>query len=170
MVWVLTASDHSRIGILMKRIARIGSLLKKLYRSYNHDLLELLKERGFTDLRPSFLEILTFISDYEGCSIKAIGKSCGLKKQTMTGHINELTKRGYIERRTGETDKREQRIFLTQYGQRFKLALSEVILDVESKYSDKVGEVELDRIELILSDFHGEITKRDQLDLFSNHF
>ncbi len=152
----------------MKRIARIGSLLKKLYRSYNADLLELLKERGFTDLRPSFLEILTYICENEGCSIKLIGQSCGLKKQTMTGHVNELTKRGYIERKTGEVDKREQRIFLTQYGQRFKLALSEVIQEVEKNYSDKIGEVELDRVELMLNDFHGELTKRDQLDLFNS--
>ena len=154
----------------MKRIARIGSLLKKIYRSYNHDLLDLLSEKGFTDLRPSFLEILTFICEHEGCSIKEIGRSCGLKKQKMTGHVNELSKRGYIERKTGELDKREQRIFLTPYGQRFRLSLSEVILEVERSYSDKVGEIELDRIEHVLNGFHTELTKQDQLDLFSSQF
>ena len=151
----------------MRRIARIGSLLKKIYRSYNHDLLANLKERGFTDLRPSFLEILTYICENEGQSIKDIGLACGLKKQTMTGHVNELTKRGYIVRRTSERDKREQLIFLTAYGERFKLTLSDVIFEVEESYRDRIGDVELDRIEHILSGFNRKLSEDDQLDLFS---
>ncbi len=154
----------------MKRIARIGSLLKKIYRTYNQDLLEYLKERGFTDLRPSFLEILTYICEHEGCSIKLIGDSCGLKKQTMTGHMNELFKRGYIVRKTGEKDKREQRIFLTSYGERFKLTLTEAIYEVENAYSGRMGDVELDRVEHLLSGFHKDISDRGQLDLFQSSF
>ena len=90
----------------MKKIANIGSLLKKIYRVYSVELMKELQSRGFNDLRPSFLEILMYLSENDGPSIKMIGKACGLKKQTMTSHLNELEKRGYITRVHSEHDKR----------------------------------------------------------------
>ncbi len=141
----------------MKRISNIGSLLKRIYRIYSADLLAFLQEKGFIDLRPSFLEILTYVCEAEAPSIKEIGHACGLKKQTMTSHLNELEKRGYIVRRTGEKDKREQKVFLTDYGEKFKISLLEVTTDLESRYLDTIGDVELDRIMHVLENFHIKI-------------
>lgn len=142
----------------MKRISIIGSLLKKIYRLYSNDLLNSLQTKGFIDLRPSFLEILMYVCDVDSPSIKEIGFACGLKKQTMTSHLNELEKRGYIVRRTGEKDKREQKVFLTDYGEKFKVSLLEVINDLEANYLNTVGDVELDRIMHTLDNFHQKIS------------
>lgn len=141
----------------MKKIANIGSLLKKIYRLYSVELIKELQARGFNDLRPSFLEILQFLADNEGPSIKAIGLSCGLKKQTMTSHLNELEKRGYIRRVSSESDKREQLVFLTDYGEKFKFNLLQVTQDLERHYTQRVGEVELDRVELMLDNLYNEL-------------
>lgn len=141
----------------MKRISSIGSLLKRSYRKYSSDLLKALQERGFIDLRPSFLEIMTFVCEQDGPFIKEIGSSCGLKKQTMTSHLNELEKRGYIERRVGSEDKRQQKVFLTDYGRKFKVILLEVTSDLENSYLEKVGDVELDRIVHTLDNFYSKI-------------
>jgi len=141
----------------MKKIAHIGSLLKKIYRVYSIELIKELQALGFNDLRPSFLEILMYISDHDGPSIKMIGKACGLKKQTMTSHLNELEKRGYILRVNSEQDKREQLVHLTDYGQKFKLNLIQVTNMLEKQYTSKVGEVELDRVELMLNNLHREM-------------
>ena len=143
----------------MKKVSGIGTLLKKIYRVYSGELLNLLEQRGFTDLRPSFLEVLLFICEHEGPSIKSIGIGCGLKKQTMTSHLNELERRGYIKRKINEQDKREQNIFLTEYGERFKLNLFESLSDIEKAYAAQVGEVELDRLNLILKNFFEQITQ-----------
>ncbi len=143
----------------MKKVSSIGTLLKKIYRVYSGELLTLLEQRGFTDLRPSFLEVLLFICEHEGPSIKSIGVGCGLKKQTMTSHLNELERRGYIKRKINEQDKREQNIFLTEYGERFKLNLFESLNDIEKAYAAQVGEVELDRLNLILKNFSEQITR-----------
>jgi DNA-binding MarR family transcriptional regulator len=143
----------------MKRIANIGSLLKKIYRAYSLELLKELEDCGFNDLRPSFLDILMFLSENEGPSIKLIGKACGLKKQTMTSHLNELEKRGYIKRSHSDIDKREQLVFLTEYGEKFKLNLIQVANDLEGLYTSKIGEVELDRVEKMLSHIYLEIVK-----------
>src|SRR5690606_14012846 len=104
----------------MSKVSQIGSLLKKLHRTYNGELLRLLQLKGFTDLRPSFLEILLFICENDGPSIKEIGHSCGLKKQTMTSHLNELEKRRYIRRESSDTDKHEQLVYLTDYDEKIK--------------------------------------------------
>ncbi len=142
----------------MKRMAQIGSLLKKIYRAYNLELLTQLQEKGFNDLRPSFLEILSFIADNDGPSIKEIGHACGLKKQTMTSHLNELESRGYIKRLNSPTDKRESEIFLTPYGEKFKLTLIQVVHELEKEYAKKLGEVELERIQYMLEHLHREFS------------
>ena len=141
----------------MKKVSSIGSLVKKIYRNYSVELLSLLQVRGFTDLRPSFLEVLLFICEHNGPTIKEIGTGCGLKKQTMTSHLNELEKRGYIERKLNPEDKREQNIFLTEYGLKFKLNLFESINEIEKKYTDLIGDLELNRIEMTLKNFHSKL-------------
>ncbi|MBY0518405.1 MAG: MarR family transcriptional regulator [Bacteriovoracaceae bacterium] len=141
----------------MRRIAHIGSLLKQIYRLYSVEVINQLQSRGFTDLRASFLEILMFLAEHDAPSIKLIGKACGLKKQTMTSHLNELERRGYVTRQHSEIDKREQLVRLTDYGEKFKVNLLQVINDIEAHYSRKLGEVELDRVELMLENLHREL-------------
>lgn len=145
----------------MKKIANIGGLLKKIYRVYSVELLKELQARGFNDLRASFLEILIYLSEVDGPSIKMIGKACGLKKQTMTSHLNELERRGYIRRENSEQDKREQLVFLTDYGEKFKLNLIQVTNQLEKEYTSKVGEVELDRVEMMLDNLYKDMLGRN---------
>lgn len=141
----------------MKTISTIGSLLKRLYRHYSNELIKGLQNRGFTDLRPSFLEVLIVICEREGASIKEIGLECGLKKQTMTSHLNELEKRDYINRKINPKDKREQNIHLTQMGEKFKLALMETLEEVEASYVARVGAVELERTQFVLKNLMKQV-------------
>lgn len=134
----------------MNTTAQIGGLLKHFYRLYTKQLLQSLEQRGFTDLRPSFLEILLYLSGNEGASIKDIGNFCQLKKQTMTTHMNELLKRGYIIKRTSPQDKRQQSIFFTEYGLKFKMALLEISQGIHDDWGRVLGEVELKRLAFIL--------------------
>lgn len=141
----------------MKKISTIGSLLKKIYRIYSNQLLSELQAKGFIDLRPSFLEILMYLSENQSPSIKEIGYACGLKKQTMTSHLNELEKRGYILRNKSEIDRRELKVDLTDYGEKFKIALIDVSTILEKKYLNAIGSVEVDRIEHILENFYSKV-------------
>jgi DNA-binding MarR family transcriptional regulator len=143
----------------MRRIAHIGSLLKQIYRLYSVEIIHRLQSLGFTDLRASFLEILMYLAEHDSPSIKMIGLACGLKKQTMTSHLNELERRGYILRQNSDLDKREQLVKLTEYGAKFKVSMLEVINQIESEYSKKLGEVELDRVELMLENLHKELLR-----------
>ncbi|MCK5072554.1 MAG: winged helix-turn-helix transcriptional regulator [Bacteriovoracaceae bacterium] len=141
----------------MRKVSSIGSLLKKIYRTYSQQILLSLQQKGFTDLRPSFLEVMLFICENDSSSIKEIGIGCNLKKQTMTSHLNELKKRGYIFSKINENDRREQKVFLTEYGEKFKFNLFESINELEKKYVEVLGEVELDRINHLLTNFHDRL-------------
>ncbi len=145
----------------MQKVASIGSLLKKVYRLYSGALLDDLKKRGFSDLRPSFLEILLYICENNGPLIRDIGKACGLKKQTMTGHLNELELRGYISRRPSLKDKRGQEVFLTEYGEKFRLNLYESMEELEKRYLNLLGSLEIERLELALEVFHSRISSEE---------
>ena len=90
--------------------------------------------------------------------VKDIGAGCGLKKQTMTSHLNELVKRGYLRREKGKTDRREQNIFLTIYGQQFRIALNQSIEELDIHYKHLVGEVELERLLSILGRTHTKLS------------
>ena len=148
----------------MKRISNIGSLLKKIYRLYSSSILKSLKDKGFTDLRPSFLEVLLYICENSGGpTIKDIGNACGLKKQTMTSHLNELESRDYILRRPNLHDKREQNVFLTESGEKFKLILFESIKEIENDFGNKIGNVELDRIQSVLENLYLQLENHNQL-------
>ncbi|MBT3983421.1 MAG: MarR family transcriptional regulator [Bacteriovoracaceae bacterium] len=145
----------------MLRISRVNSLLKKNYRLLGQILNQKLQGKGFTDLRVSFLEILIYICENEGTPIKKIGSACNLKKQTMTSHLNELEKRGYIKRVTSSTDKRESHIFLTQYGEKFKSNLISTLNDLEKTVNLLIGEIELERLEMTLENFYSKIHQND---------
>ena len=56
------------------------------------------------------------------------------------------------------SDKRESEIFLTGYGEKFKLTLLQVVNELEKDYSKRIGEVELERIQLNLEHLHKQIS------------
>lgn len=152
----------------MKKLAQIGSYSRKIYRLYTNDLLNLLQVKGYIDLRPSFLEILMYICENTGASIKEIGLACGLKKQTMTSHLNELEARGYIYRKNSLKDRREFEVFLTDFGEQFKFTLIEVNHDLEETYLQKISEIDMNRLESLLNSFHKNMKSEkesDQLNL-----
>ena len=146
----------------MNRLADVGALLKKIYRVYSQDLLSKLQGRGFLDLRPSFLEILLYLCETQGPSIKEIGEYCGLKKQTMTSHLNDLENRGYILRKPGLKDRRELIVELTEYGEKFKFSMLECTKELEEDYLRSLGQVELERIHVNLENFYENLNGQDQ--------
>ena len=73
-----------------------------------------------------------------------------------------MEKRGYVTRAHSEHDKREQLVFLTDYGEKFKLNLLQVTNDLERQYTSKLGEVELDRVELMLDNLYKELLENQR--------
>jgi len=147
----------------MNKIVSVHSSLKKNHRFITAMIIEKMEQKGFLDLRASFIDILLVVIEAdEGRSIKEIGKSCALKKQTMTTHINELLNRGYIQKIRNKKDKRSQFITLSDYGLKFQLAIKDVMLDIEEELESQLGTIELESIDTSLSNMYSKMIKNNQ--------
>lgn len=141
----------------------IGNTLKKIYRIYSLDILDKLEHFGHEGITFSYLEVLSFLCENEGVSLKTTGKSLGLKKQTITNHISELEKRGYLFRTPCPNDKRSQLIFLTELGLSLKKHLFQSISEIENSYEKIIGIIELERIRENLCKLNERLERRGEL-------
>lgn len=80
----------------------------------------------------------------------------------MTSHLNELQKRGYIIRKINEYDKREQNVYLTEFGERFKISLLESLEKVEEEFVRVIGDNELDRISNTLENMFNKLSPKEE--------
>lgn len=80
----------------------------------------------------------------------------------MTSHLNELQKRGYIIRKINEYDKREQNVYLTEFGERFKISLLESLEKVEEEFVRVIGDNELDRIGNTLENMFNKLSPKEE--------
>ena len=147
----------------MQDFIGIGNTLKKIYRTYSLDIISRLESLGHEGLTFSYLEVFSFICENEGSSLKMIGRSLGLKKQTMTNHISELEKRGLLFRQECPKDRRSQLIFLTEAGIGIKAHLYETTAVIEKEYEGIVGGIELERLRGSLDKLHSRLENRDRL-------
>ena len=76
-------------------------------------LLDRLKNTGLTIGQPKVLDYLT---DHDGSSQKEIAKGCFLEAGSLTSILNRMEKKGLIERRMLNGNRRTLHVFLTEQG------------------------------------------------------
>ncbi len=118
----------------------VGYLLNKAARRWNTLFVEALKDRGVTDIRPSFGAVLVPLFREDGLRPGELAERGGLSKQTVTSLVKRLEDLGYVERRADPEDGRAMRITLTDSGHRMKQAVRESVEEVEAKIADLVDE------------------------------
>ena len=116
----------------------VGYLLNKAARRWNTLFVDALKDRGVTDVRPSFGAVLVPLFREDGLRLGELAGRGGLSKQTVTSLVKRLENLGYVERRADPDDGRAVRISLTDRGHRMKQAVRECVEEVEAKIADLV--------------------------------
>ncbi len=116
----------------------VGYLLNKAARRWNTMFVDALKDRGITDVRPSFGAVLVPLFREDGLRLGELADRGGLSKQTVTSLVKRLEDLGYVERRADPEDGRAMRISLTDRGHRMKQAVRESVEEVEKKIADLV--------------------------------
>jgi DNA-binding MarR family transcriptional regulator len=116
----------------------VGYLLNKAARQWNTMFVEALKDRGITDIRPSFGAVLVPLFREDGLRLGELAERGSLSKQTVTSLVRRLEDLGYVERRADPEDGRAMRISLTDHGHRMKQTVRESIEEVETKIADRV--------------------------------
>lgn len=76
--------------------------------SYKNHILNGLKKYGLTAGNP---RIMYYVSKHEGCQQKDIAKYCYVKSATLSTVLSNMEKRGLIERRSLDSDRRAYSIY-----------------------------------------------------------
>ena len=122
----------------------VEAMSESLVRIFENVLLteEKSLSRGyFSDLSLAEMHTLTAIGPYEARTMSQTAQSLGITTGTLTVSIDRLVKKGYVDRRRDERDKRIVRISLTRNGKlacrmhsKFHRVLAKRILE---PYSDE---------------------------------
>jgi DNA-binding MarR family transcriptional regulator len=109
----------------------IGFLLAKASQRWNSLLYEKFREAKYHEVRPAYGSILIPLFEEDGLQISVLAKRARLSKQTMTTLLKLMEARGLIARRPDERDARASRIYLTEYGRRFKSVAVRVLGEMD---------------------------------------
>lgn len=127
------------------------------FRAFIDEVHEQLAAEGFDDVRPAYGFAFRHLSWHpEGVSGVDLARHLGVTKQAAGQLLDELERRGYVERRPHPTDRRSRVVVLADRGwacvRRFEL----ISAAVEERWSGLVGRDRLDALradlDVILAD------------------
>jgi DNA-binding MarR family transcriptional regulator len=117
----------------------IGFLLAKASQRWNSLLYEKFREAKYHEVRPAYGSILIPLFEEDGLQISVLAKRARLSKQTMTTLLKLMEARGLVTRRPDERDARASRIYLTEYGRRFKSVAVRVLGEMDELLSKRLS-------------------------------
>jgi DNA-binding MarR family transcriptional regulator len=105
----------------------ISKTKKKMKKFIENSLLE----KGINDIVPSYGNILTVLYDNNGqLKMNEIGKILGKDKSTITTLVNNLEKRGYVEKVRSSEDKRAVYVSLTDKARQIEPVFNQISAEV----------------------------------------
>ncbi len=107
------------------------------------------KKMGY-DITPEQWLVLHYVSSFEGICQKDIASMTFKDRPTITRILDNLEKKGLILRRTGDTDRREFRLFLTDAGRDRITIFRDVASSVEAVAFKDIPAEEIDSLKRIL--------------------
>ena len=96
------------------------------------------------------LTVLALIAANPGSSQTALASRAGLNKSALVGIVDQLEKRGLVERGRAEADRRRYQVSVTPEGQRTMEALFAVVTREEEAIRDALGPPEMTRLLALL--------------------
>lgn len=79
------------------------------------------------------------IISIDGIRLGDLARIAGRNKQTIGAILDELEKLGYVYRATDPTDRRAKLIMPTQRGRQLIQVATEIVAEVESRYTEELG-------------------------------
>jgi DNA-binding MarR family transcriptional regulator len=101
-------------------------------------LVAQLREAGFDGVRPSHGYVIQRLVDDEPTT-SALAEALGMTAQGASKHVQDLVRRGFVERVPGDTDARVRIVRLTPHGRALLDAARRARSDLEAALLDRVG-------------------------------
>jgi DNA-binding MarR family transcriptional regulator len=127
----------------------LGRLLLRSWRAVAQDGVELMRGRGYVDVRVGHLPVFSNI-DADGTRITVLAERAGVTRQMMGRLVKELEELGYVGSSVDARDRRAVLITLTELGWRFRTDADESSKEMVRSYADALGAEEIAALEAIL--------------------
>lgn len=115
----------------------IGYLLRRaqlaIFRQFFADF-------GALDIKPAQYSTLVIVAANPGIAPGRVAATLAIQKTNFVAMVAELERRGLIERRASETDRRSQCLYLTEVGQALAGQLREISRRNEARIAERLGE------------------------------
>jgi MarR family transcriptional regulator, temperature-dependent positive regulator of motility len=109
-----------RVGEIPARHRKIGPLSRRFFQVYLGLILEVLEP---FELDPSFYSVLVELSDQPGIDQRRLGEALGIDRTTTGQIVDELERRGLIDRRVDPHDRRARVLCLNKKGDALRLKI-----------------------------------------------
>ncbi|GAB2960716.1 MarR family transcriptional regulator [Amycolatopsis acidiphila] len=131
----------------------LPGLLALTFRAVMDQIHEHLAAEGFDDVRPAHGFAFQYLSHSGGATAVELAEHLGVTKQAAVQLIDELEKRGYVERRPHPTDRRARMVGLTQRGWQCIERVVAWSVDAEARWAGLIGAGQLDQLRNGLIEF-----------------
>jgi DNA-binding MarR family transcriptional regulator len=126
----------------------IGYLMSQLgYRS----AALLAEQLSNIELTPAHAGIVRAIAAQSGQSQQALSANLGVTASRIVSYVDDLEKRGFVERRRHLTDRRLHALFVTEAGSQFVAELAELFRQREERLLSQLDQEQRDELRELLS-------------------
>jgi DNA-binding MarR family transcriptional regulator len=140
-------------------IGDLPALLALTFRAVMDQIHDRMAEEGFTDVRPAHGFAFQFLSHHSGATAVELAQHLGITKQAAVQLVDELVKRGYVERRAHPTDRRSRMITLTPRGWHCIERVVALSKETEDRWAELIGAEQLDQLRAGLLSFVGDAAR-----------
>ena len=116
-----------------------SALLQVAYNSLARRIFQFVAGAGFSDLRPSHGNVLEPLSYVDGQRLNELASRAGMTPQSMGELVDDLERRGYVERRADPADRRAKRVHLTEKGRATRAVAAQAVTEMEGRLEALLG-------------------------------
>src|SRR5213593_2513128 len=115
-------------------------LLLEAHRVLSTDLVSLLDERGYPDVRAGHASVFLHIDRRSGTRLTELARRARMTKQGMMLIVDDLENRGYVRRVPDADDARAKVVRLTARGRRYVAEARRAVAALEARARRELGD------------------------------
>ncbi|WP_417583453.1 MarR family winged helix-turn-helix transcriptional regulator [Pelagibacterium sp.] len=120
------------------RRTNIGRLMNEAVRVFEQRVLELMRERGFSDLGAAHVNLTRHL-DEDGSRLTELAERAAMTKQSMRELVEQVERAGLVQRKPDPNDGRAKIIVFTPAGLKWLAAFGESVATAEEEMADVIG-------------------------------
>jgi DNA-binding MarR family transcriptional regulator len=115
----------------------------RLLQHFRREMSAAAHERGFSDIREAHLQVFGNVG-VEGIRLTTLAARSQLSLAACSELVDDLQRKGYLERRPDPTDRRAKLIHPTGRGRQALAAAGARVAEIETGWAELVGDAEFD--------------------------